>query len=231
MRLGTSTPGVRAALAALPAGSRILDAACGVGIDVVALARRGFDVYGSDASPAMVCLCRERLTRAGVDIPVIRSEWAGLTDHLEGSSVDAILCSGNSLAHAPGEAPMAAALEAFAALLVPGGLLIVDSHHWEVVFAAGERTIEDPVVVERDGVRCRRRYRWRFPHGVAGPYLLDIDLEFTEGGVTTARTHSVESHPFTTAELWARVRTAGFAIVGLDADLDHDRYTAVATLR
>jgi hypothetical protein len=48
--LGCDTPGVRAAMAGLASGARVLDAACGIGVDAAALLRRGFDVAASDAS-------------------------------------------------------------------------------------------------------------------------------------------------------------------------------------
>ena len=42
--LGSDTPGVRAAMSSLQPGARVLDAACGIGVDAAALARRGFNV-------------------------------------------------------------------------------------------------------------------------------------------------------------------------------------------
>ena len=65
--LGCDTPGVRAAMASLASGARVLDAACGIGVDAAALLRRGFDVAASDASNEMAAVARQRLRALGAD--------------------------------------------------------------------------------------------------------------------------------------------------------------------
>ena len=77
--LGCDTPGVRAAMASLDAGARVLDAACGIGIDAAALVRRGFDVAASDASEEMAAAARNRLRGLGTDpASVVTSNWVNL---------------------------------------------------------------------------------------------------------------------------------------------------------
>ncbi len=46
---------------ALPAGAQVLDAGCGPGYMLAALAQRGLDVSGLDAAPEMLRMSRERL--------------------------------------------------------------------------------------------------------------------------------------------------------------------------
>ena len=102
--LGCDTPGVRAAMASLHDGARVLDAACGIGIDAAALVRRGFDVAASDASEAMAAITRNRLHGLGTDTAsVVSSDWASLSESFESESFDAIFCIGNSIAHAADE--------------------------------------------------------------------------------------------------------------------------------
>lgn len=99
--LGCNTPGVRAAMAALDPGARVLDAACGIGVDAAALVRRGFDVAASDASEEMAVAARSRLRGLGADpASVVTSDWADLPASFEPESFDAIFCIGNSIAHA-----------------------------------------------------------------------------------------------------------------------------------
>ena len=52
--LGCDTPGVRAAMVGLEPGARVLDAACGIGIDAAALLRRGFDVLSRSCGATCV---------------------------------------------------------------------------------------------------------------------------------------------------------------------------------
>jgi SAM-dependent methyltransferase len=65
--LGCDTPGVRAAMAGLASGARVLDAACGIGVDAAAPLRRGFDVAASDASDEMAAVARHHLRSLGAD--------------------------------------------------------------------------------------------------------------------------------------------------------------------
>ena len=93
--LGCDTPGVRAAMAGLVSGARVLDAACGIGVDAAALLRRGFDVAASDASDEMAAAARQRLRSLGADgTSVINSAWMDLPDNFEAESFDAVFCIG-----------------------------------------------------------------------------------------------------------------------------------------
>ena len=50
LAIGSMSVGARAELARLPKGSRVLDAACGIGVDALVLARKGHRVTATDAS-------------------------------------------------------------------------------------------------------------------------------------------------------------------------------------
>jgi SAM-dependent methyltransferase len=225
-RLGTTTPGVRAALVSLPSRARVLDAACGIGLDTLALERRGFAVTASDASAEMVALTQARCHDAGVNVSVIESRWADLTGSVGNGIFDAVLCAGNSIAHCVDRDDMIAALRGFSAVLRPGGLLVLDTHDWEQVLSLGDRVVTDPHEVERDGLSCSRSYRWRRPLSLAEPCTITFELNFDQRDELN-RAHTVSLHPFTRSELRERLREAGFTNIGLDAD-GSDRYTATA---
>ena len=123
--LGSDTPGVRAAMALLQPGARVLDAACGIGIDAAALLRRGFDVTASDASEEMAAATRQRLR--ATEARVVTSTWADLPASFQPGSFDAIFCIGNSIAHAPDASAAIAAFAAFRSILAPGGMLVLDT--------------------------------------------------------------------------------------------------------
>ena len=216
----------------IPAGGRVLDAACGVGLDAIALHRRGFEVTAVDASPGMLDEARRRLDAAGCDVDTQRSTWAELAARFPHGSFDAVVCTGNSIAHARSEAEMAVALRSFAEVLAPGGLLIIDTHHWDEMERLGDHTAVDPVVVKRDGERCRRTYTWRRAEGVPGrPWRLDLGLEITGGSGRRQRHLTVELYPFSVDQLRARLRAGGFTPVSVDATAEDDRYTAVGRRR
>ena len=60
------------------AGQAVLDASCGTGINAAVLARRGFDVWATDGSEAMITEAAARFRREQLAIPVRRCLWADL---------------------------------------------------------------------------------------------------------------------------------------------------------
>lgn len=218
---------MRAAFHGLPGGARILDAACGIGLDAIALHRRGFRVTAVDASPAMVDESRRRVASAGGGVAVHTCAWTELPARFAADSFDAVLCTGNAIAHLRSGEEMVAVFRGFAGVLAPGGVLILDTHHWELLDRIGEQTIVDPVVVERGEVRCVRTYRWERSASSPGHWRLELNLALVEGDRRRTRTLAVDMVPFSTGELCARMRSAGLTHISTDADPDDDRYTAI----
>ena len=116
---------------------RVLDAACGTGHHALALARRGYEVVGTDLSEAMVQRARWNAAAAGADVAF---EVAGLGSLAElGRTFDAVICLGNSLPHLLTEQAVAEAMADFQAVLRPGGLLVVQNRNFDRVWAEQER--------------------------------------------------------------------------------------------
>jgi SAM-dependent methyltransferase len=228
LRLGTTTPGVRAALRALGEGDAVLDAACGIGLDAVALARRGMDVTAADANEAMVEATRAGLAAAGLDAAVVHAPWAELPRRVGEDRFDAVLCTGNSLAHADA-AGVRGALAAFWRVLRPGGLLVVDTHRWESVLAAGDHAVAERGCLRRAGATASVRYRWRVegPAEGARRCRLSVEMEIAEAGGVRTASHDLDFHPFSVEQLlgWVRER---FEVVTCDAHPAEDRYSVVA---
>lgn len=127
-------------------GARVvLDAACGSGGHALALAQWGYTVGGADVSPVMVDMARGKAADAGLDIPFAVTDLAGLTELATGQTdddsalgvaglapYDAALCLGNSLPHLLTQADLVAALRGMAAVLKPGGLLILQNLNYDL---------------------------------------------------------------------------------------------------
>jgi len=218
---------VQAAIGRLPDGVRVLDAACGVGMDTLALHRRGFRVTATDASPAMVEQCRARTRSHGLDLTVGVCPWAALPDRF-GPVFDAVLCTGNSLAHAPTRADRRAALTGFAGVLVPGGTLVVDSQDWAVLHERGSHRDDDPLVVTRDGCRASRHFDWQVPRRFGDRVTLELTLVVRDGHGERATSHSVTFCPFTTDELVADLEACGLVEVHVVQNPGADRYAVTA---
>jgi glycine/sarcosine N-methyltransferase len=117
----------------------VLDTACGTGQHAIALARRGYQVVGTDLSAPMVERARQNAAAAGIQIPFVVAGFGQLASL--GGPFDALLCLGNSLPHLLTESALAGALADFAAALRPGGLLVIQNRNFDRVWTARERFI------------------------------------------------------------------------------------------
>ena len=94
-----SNPATARLLQRTSRGSAVLDASCGTGINAAVLARRGFDVWATDGSEAMIEEAAARFRREQLTIPLRRCLWADLPGTIA-ERFDVVLCVGNSLVHA-----------------------------------------------------------------------------------------------------------------------------------
>jgi glycine/sarcosine N-methyltransferase len=113
----------------------VLDVAAGTGYHSVALARSGFRVTAGDASPEMVARAAANLRAHGQQVPTLVADWRTIGASLPGQKFDAVVCLGSSFPHLFDETDRRIALEQFAALLEPGGLLIVDHRNFDAIRA------------------------------------------------------------------------------------------------
>lgn len=145
---GLLDPSVRAAwrdllLSLLPsAPARVADLGCGTGTLSLLLAEEGYVVDGVDFSPEMVRRAETKAAgRSGVSFRVADAS----APPLEPASYDAVLCR-----HVLWAMPdPAAALRRWAALLVPGGRLVLVEGRWST--GAGLTAAETVALVEAAG--------------------------------------------------------------------------------
>ena len=161
-------------------GRTVLDASCGTGINAAALARRGFDVWATDGSEAMIEQAAARFRREQLAIPVRRSLWADLPRTLA-ERFDVVLCVGNSLVHAAGRDAMVEALTGLRRMARPGGHVVIDSRNWEKLNA--ERRIVQVAnrVLTRHGRRCLSFYAWEIPDRLHDEHVAHIVFVFEDG--------------------------------------------------
>ena len=146
-RLAFELPFLEAQLAGLPRPGgdplRVLDAACGTGMHVVELARRGYSASGADLFEGMVARARENAAAAGVSANFRAAGFGGLARAFSAElPFDALLCLGNSLPHLLSREALAVALADFAACLRPGGLLLLQNRNFDAVMQRRERWME-----------------------------------------------------------------------------------------
>ncbi len=125
---------------------RILDTACGTGMHAIALTQRGYDVTGADLSAGMVERARQNTAAVGVEARFVVAGFGELAVKLALSSVegvgngfDAVLCLGNSLPHVLTAEALHETLADFAAVLRPGGLLLIQNRNFDAAMASRAR--------------------------------------------------------------------------------------------
>ena len=232
--LGATSPGsqalLEAAIRTLPPGAPVLDCACGIGSDAMALARRGLAVSASDGSPAMVAETRRRSEQYGITMTIFQSLWQDLPQRVHGS-FDLVLCLGNSIVHTETRANRMAALQAIKKVLSPKGTLIVDSRNWELLYRARPRIIPARKVIERQGLRCSSLYIWTFPDEFKSPCTAEIVLLFEDGEARiTSRRHVIEFTPFSHDSLAESIHAAGFTVRDSSYRADSSFYAIAATV-
>ncbi|XP_003897660.1 glycine N-methyltransferase isoform X2 [Papio anubis] len=128
---------------------RVLDVACGTGVDSIMLVEEGFSVMSVDASDKMLKYAlKERWNRRhepAFDKWVIEeANWMTLDKDVPQSAeggFDAVICLGNSFAHLPDckgdQSEHRLALKNIASMVRAGGLLVIDHRNYDHILSTG----------------------------------------------------------------------------------------------
>ncbi|KAJ8289188.1 hypothetical protein COCON_G00018470 [Conger conger] len=127
---------------------RVLDVACGTGVDSIMLVEEGFKMVSVDASDKMLKYALKarwnRRKEPAFDQWVIEeANWLSLADEVEkpGNGFDAVICLGNSFAHLPDfkgdQSDQKLALQNIASMVKPGGILIIDHRNYDYILETG----------------------------------------------------------------------------------------------
>jgi len=233
--VGATSPGskdlLEKILEILPSGARVLDCACGIGADAIALVRRGCNVTASDGSASMVAEARRRSRQFGVGIDIIQSSWQDLPERVPGA-FELILCLGNSIVHTETKSNMISSLEGITKVLSPGGVLVIDSRNWEHLYQSRPRIITSRHVIERQRVRCSSLYIWTIPDDFDAPCRAEIVLLFEDASsAITHRRYVIDFTPFRRADLMDAIRSVGLTVIGDSYQPDNPFYAVAAAMR
>jgi len=134
---------------------RILDVACGTGIDSAMLVEEGFEVVSVDASDKQLKYAlKERWNRRrepDFDNWIIEeADWLTLLEDIEpliGEGFDAVLCLGNSFAHIldprGNQHEQKRAMCNFEKCMKPGGILLIDHRNYDNILETGGVPAQD----------------------------------------------------------------------------------------
>lgn len=115
----------------VPAGGRVLDAACGLGRHAAPLALRGYRVVGLDMSPHFLRLARERAASAGASVEFVEGDLFRAASVLrDRPPFDVVISMFTSHGYWGRDADIRL-FGQLSALVQPGALLVVSTIHLE----------------------------------------------------------------------------------------------------
>ncbi|KAJ8678558.1 hypothetical protein QAD02_014345 [Eretmocerus hayati] len=132
---------------------RILDVACGTGVDSVMLLEEGFQVVSIDASDKMLKYAlktrwQRRKEKPFDDWIIEEANWLTLQDDIRdliGDGFDCVMCLGNSFAHVldsyGDQREQRRAIANFEQCVKPGGLLLIDHRNYDYIIEFGQAPV------------------------------------------------------------------------------------------
>ena len=202
----------------------ILDAACGTGQHVLALARRGYRAAGADLSAGMIEQARRNAAAAGLDATFAVAGFGELSRAFP-QSFDALICLGNSLPHLLNDEAIRGALADFAAVLRPGGLLVIQNRNYDRVWKERERFM--PLQVHREGERQWLFFGFMDFHETTMTF--NVVTLTGNGAEWSYRVGSTELRPVLRAELAQWLPAAGFRDVTFLGSYEGAPFDALAS--
>lgn len=188
---------------------RVLDLPCGQGRHSIELARRGYDVTGVDLSPFMLEVAKTRAAAAGVQV---RWREGDMRRPIRGESFDVILNLFTSFGYFADPADDQRVLTAGAAMLAPGGHLLLEvingarimnnfqSREW---FTVGRAAVMEARTLDRSSQRM----------------VVERTVSIPPDEETSV--HAIRL--YTGEQIDAAMRAAGFGQVDLHGDWDGGR--------
>lgn len=191
-------------------GRRLLDVACGTGKSFEPFIRRGFEVTGSDLSPAM-------LAQAASKAPGASLVEADMRELPALGRFDLVTCFDDSLNHLLAEDELEAALRSMASNLDPAGLVLFDLNTllaYRTTFAA------DAVSSSEDAVFILRgESSPDAPPDCHAAVRIDAFRRVESGLYERASTRIVQRH-FPPPSVIAAMERAGLECLGVHGVLD-----------
>ena len=202
----------------------ILDAACGTGHHTIALSKAGFNCTGVDSSKPMIAIARENARQEGLELVFNQARFGELSQVFGENRFDGLVCLGNSLPHLLDELSLAEALKDFAAVLKPGGKVVLQNRNFDLVLA--ERARWMPPQTSRDGDEIWIFARF-YDFDPDGRLTFHIQILHSKGeGAFDQEVISTRLWPMKKIVLEEIVKEAGFSNLRFFGNLQGDDFDA-----
>ena len=130
----------------------VLDAACGIGTQSLALAALQYDVTASDISPAAVERARQEANRRELSISLSACDMRSVNEHHR-RTFDVVLACDNSVPHLLSDTEILTAFRQFHACTKPGGICLISVRDYAGVDLTEKPQFHPYGIREAGGVR------------------------------------------------------------------------------
>lgn len=188
----------------------VLDLACGTGTLTLALKKRGFDIFGVDASEEMLTEAFSKANEAGENILFLYQRMQYL---ILPQTVDTVLCTLDSINHIASEDILKKAFSRISKYLTDDGLFIFDAN---TVYKHREILGENCFIYDTDEVFCA----WQNEYDESDNTVY-ITLDFFEpkGNSYQRSTEQFNERAYTHDEMDEMLSSAGLEILAIFDDM------------
>jgi len=195
---------------------KVLDCACGTGRDMHMLHSLGYEVFGSDRSPAMLAQAERNLASHHIDLPLEEVDYRELHLNLA-TEFDAVICLSSASMEMPDEQELLRALKSMRAVLRDGGVLVLTSGMSDKTWNEKPRFI--PEVSRGDFTRL-----FVIDYFEHGARFNVVDLHHDESARDMHVWSITYEHIFLHDDIEAALRGAGFRTYSFYGGYDFEPY-------
>jgi SAM-dependent methyltransferase len=208
-------------------GARLLDCACGIGTQALGLARRGYDVTGTDLSDASVARARREADAREIALELAVADMRSV-DTVVSGPFDVVIACDNAIPHLLDDADLDRALGAIGRMLASGGVFLASVRDYDALRA--EHPTGVPAVVrEREGKRTIIGQGWEWDEDDERIRINLFVLTEHSPGEWQAEVHTTWYRALTRATFTAALDRAGFTNVRWHEPDDSAYYQPIVT--
>lgn len=186
----------------------VLDMTCGTGSQVFHLNKYGFDVIGSDFSPKLLDIAREKSKALGRDIPFVDGDMR----NIQVGQFDAVITMFNAIGHVS-KHDFSKTLGNVYNNLNPGGLYVFDIFNLEAMSGEAIKSLEVIQEKEAGGARFHQHQSSKIDHEKGLMISTDhYDIHWHDGR-REQRQNTFTLQIYTADELSDLLQQSGFEVV------------------
>jgi SAM-dependent methyltransferase len=186
----------------------LLDCSCGIGTQAIGLALRGYQVRGTDVSPAAIKRARREAKSFGISASFGVADLL-ILDRQIGGSYDIVICCDNTLPHFLYDDELLIVLRNIFKRLKPGGLFISSIRDYDAIINDRPKFTTPREFDDKYGRRIVFQ-AWEWLEGKHN-YFFHLFILKEKQGIWTVSQYSTEYRTLLRSELSEALKSTGFS--------------------